>query len=247
MEKNLNSYRQSHMEPSVASLYESQFAERVDSLIWDEFVKPWLSDRLQMERDNGARRYLDFACGTGRILKVGHKVFGQAEGMDISESMLTYAKQRVPEAHLRCLDVTRDDSGANEAGKFDCVTMFRFLRNAEPELRLGVLRWLAEHMNEGAVLVVNNHGNTGSILGLVQRLAFWLPNDARNLLSRQQTFDLLTDAGFAVESWDGYRILPSLFGRPMLGRRLQAWAERCCRRLGLARFGGELVIVARRY
>lgn len=246
MDDKLNSYRQSHMQASVASQYESQFAERVDSLIWEEFVKPWLFDRLQTARDNGALRYLDFACGTGRILKVGHKVFDHAEGIDISASMLSYAKQRVPQAHFHCLDVTSANSGANEIGKFDCVTMFRFLRNAEPELRVAVLQWLAEHMDEGAILIVNNHGNTSSILGCVQRLAFWLPNEARNLLSRQQTFDLLADAGFSVESWDGYRILPSVFGRPVLGRRLQAWAERLCRKLGLARFGGELVIVARR-
>ncbi|EZH81607.1 SAM-dependent methlyltransferase [Ectopseudomonas composti] len=234
------------MKASVASLYESQFAERVDSLIWDEFVKPWLFERLQTARDNGAQRYLDFACGTGRILKVGHNVFGNAQGIDISESMLSYAKQRVPAAHLHCLDVTRDDNSANEIGAFDCVTMFRFLRNAEPELRRDVLHWLAKHMNKNALLVVNNHGNTTSMLGFIQKLAFWLPDDERNLLSRQQTFDLLTEAGFSVESWDGYRILPSLFGRPILGRRLQTWAERSCRRLGLARFGGELVIVARR-
>lgn len=246
MDNKLKSYRHSHMQASVAAQYESQFAERVDSLIWDEFVKSWLFDRLQTARDNGAQRYLDFACGTGRILKVGHKAFGHAEGIDISESMLSYAKQRVPQALFHCLDVTHDNSFAKEIGKFDCVTMFRFLRNAEPELRIAVLQWLAEHMNEGGILIVNNHGNTSSILGFVQRLAFWLPDDARNLLSRQQTFDLLNDAGFSVESWDGYRILPSIYGRPVLGRRLQAWAERLCRKLGLARFGGELVVVARR-
>lgn len=246
MDEKMKSYRQSHIEASVASLYESQFAERVDSLIWDVFVKPWLFERLQTAREAGTQRYLDFACGTGRILKVGHKVFGNATGIDISESMLSYARNRVPDAHLRCLDVTREDESTNEIGTFDCVTMFRFLRNAEPELRRGVLHWLAKHMEKNAVLVVNNHGNTTSVLGFIQKLAFWLPDEERNLLSRQQTFDLLAEAGFSVESWDGYRILPSVFGRPILGRRLQARAERFCRRLGLARFGGELVIVARR-
>lgn len=244
MEKVMSSYRKSHLDAAVAEEYESVFAGKVDSLIWDEFVKPWLFARLQAARESGARNYLDFACGTGRVLKVGWRAFGEGTGIDISERMLDFARRRVPDARLICADVTRQNVAG--VGTFDCVTMFRFLRNAEPDLREEVLRWLASRMEHGSMLVVDNHGHSASIVGLFQGLAFWLTPSARNLLSRAETFQLLEGAGFEVESCDGYRILPSLFGRPILGRRLQAKMERLCRRVGLGRFGSELVIVARR-
>lgn len=74
MDDKLNSYRQSHMQASVASQYESQFTGRVYSLIWDEFVKPWLFNRLKRSRDKGAQRYFQnpapriWSSGTGTAL-----------------------------------------------------------------------------------------------------------------------------------------------------------------------------------
>lgn len=232
------------MDASISKSYDDKFAYRVDSLIWDHFVKPFVRKTLRDAANGGASRYLDFATGTGRVLKVGHQIFGSSTGIDISANMLEEARRRVPEAVLHCLDVTRDD--VPELRKFDCVTMFRFLRNAEPELRSAVLDWLFSHMQPGGTLVVNNHGNSSSLRCLVARLAFWLPDEARNQISRDETYAMLERAGFSVVSCQGFQILPSVFGRPVLGRWLQIKAERLCRKLGLERFGGELVVVARR-
>ena len=238
----MNSYRNSHTSFEISSTYDAKFKYRVDSLIWDDFVKPYVRSILKKSAHSKSDKYMDFACGTGRLLKLGNSVFGHASGIDISKNMLSVARKRVPNAKLYCLDVTREDS--KEIGEFDCVTMFRFLKNAEPELREEVLRWLYSHMPKGATLIVNNHGNSSSLQGLVTRLAFWLPDELKNLLSRRETQKLLKNAGFDVVSCEGFRILPSLFGRPVFGRWLQSKLERFCRQLNLGRFGGELVFVA---
>lgn len=240
----VTSYRESHKSPEVAAQYDHWFVNRVDSLVWDGFVKPWLHNALQDAKARGATRYLDFACGTGRILSQGARYFAVPTGIDVSGEMLARAARRVPEAKLHCIDVTREESG--HLGPYDCVTLFRFIRNAEPELRHQVLDWIWRHTTDGAVLVLNNHGHSASISGLVQRLAFWLPAEKRNRLSRRETYALLESAGFQVMECRGFQIMPSLFGRPILGRRLQTAVERILVKLGFGKFGYELVIVARR-
>lgn len=240
----MTSYRQSHVGKDYGEHYDAKFVNRVDSLVWDNFTKPFVRQELERVAETGAKTYLDFACGTGRLLKVGHTVFGNSVGVDISKDMLAEARRRVPDAKLVCADVTRQE--ASDLGAFECVTMFRFLRNAEPELRQGVMDWLSRHVAKGGTLIVNDHGNSASVGGLVTRLAFWLTPSARNLRSRRQTVQILRDAGFSIVRCEGFQILPSIFGRPILGRWLQVRAERICRSLGLGRFGMELIIVARR-
>jgi len=236
------SYRNSHKSEEVSQSYDYKFSYRVDSLIWREFVKPYVREKLEQAKNNGASTYLDFATGTGRLLKVGHNIFDSATAIDISENMLKEARRRVPDAKLFCLDVTHDDTA--NIGLFDYVTMFRFLRNAEPALRKEVLEWLNRHISDGGLLMINNHGNTHSLMGLITRLAFWLPEEKKNLLSRKETYTLLEKAGFSVVSCTGFNILPSLFGRPMFGHWLHPKIERLCKKLGLGLFGGELIIIA---
>ncbi|NII11441.1 class I SAM-dependent methyltransferase [Oleiagrimonas sp. C23AA] len=240
----MTSYRKSHIGAGVGERYDAKHAIRVDALIWNDFVKPQVRKEFEHAASEGAASYLDFACGTGRLLKLGHTVFGESVGIDISENMLMVAQRRVPDAQLKCVDVTR--SPPSDIGCFDCVSMFRFILNAEPELRRDALKWIADHMNRGATLIVNNHRNSASISGFFSRLAFWLPKDAKNILSRREMVEILRVAGFSLVRCEGFRILPSIFGRPLFGRKLQVRGERLCRRMGLGRFGAELVMVAMR-
>src|SRR5690625_123586 len=219
-----SSYRRGFRHKNAGKEYDEFFVHRVDSLIWSGFVKPFVFNILRQEASKGAGKYLDFACGTGRILSVGGQVFNDATGVDISESMLEIAKKRVPSAKLLCLDVTRDDT--EFIGLFDCVSSFRFLRNAEPMLRQEVLKWMSAHMSPGGLLVVNNHGYVFSWLGLTTKLAFWLPPESRNLLTNKQTFAMLEGAGFSVQSCEGVQILPGSFRRAVPGRWLQEQTDR---------------------
>lgn len=238
------SYRDSHKDSIVSTNYDSFFSSRMDSILWDNFIKELLLKELISEKDKGATNFLDFATGTGRVLKVGNKVFDKISAIDISKNMLIEAKKRVPNAKFYCLDVTRecDDS----IGEFDCVTLFRFLKNAEHDLRVAVLEWLFEHMPSNGLLIVNNHGNTFSIKNLIAQFAFWLPKNAKNQLSIRETIHLLDDCGFTVYKYEGFGILPTIYGKPIFGRLLQTKLEYILKGLGLSSLGHELVFFARK-
>lgn len=240
----MRSYREVHTGPGVGEQYDAMHAIRVDSLIWEEFVRPYVRGILQREADAGAKRYLDFACGTGRLLKVGASLFADSTGIDVSDDMLEVARKRAPGAKILHVDVTQDPHAVE--GTFDCVTLFRFLLNAEPDLRTDVLNWLASKMKPGALLVVNNHRSSRSIGGVLARFA--KPDGRRelNTLSRELTEELLASTGFIVESCSGFRVLPSIHGRPLIHRWLQLQGERLCKAAGLGRAGSELVFTARR-
>ena len=79
----------------------------------------------------GGRRfedYLDFACGTGRMLGFLGKYAQSVTGVDISPSMLEVARERVPKAELICGDLTREPLLTNR--QFDVISAFRFFPNA---------------------------------------------------------------------------------------------------------------------
>ncbi|HMM75438.1 MAG TPA: methyltransferase domain-containing protein [Gammaproteobacteria bacterium] len=238
------SYRNSHVGEGKGLWYDATHAEKVDAVIWSSFIKDFVSRAFEEAVARGAKRYLDFACGTGRLLKVGVKYFPAATGIDVSADMLEVARERVPEALFYCVDVTREQD--QRIGDFDCVTLFRFLLNAEPSLRNEVLVWLAAHMSTGATLIGNNHMESASISGLVTAFANRWIGRGRNHLSRQDVEAMLSAAGFRVQLWAGFRVLPTVMGKPILGHRLQMAFERLLVGLGLGRFGVEQIFVARR-
>jgi len=241
----MNSYRDSHIGDGKGTWYDETHARKFDAVIWDYFIKGRLASELADCASHGAQRFLDFACGTGRVLKFGSRYFPDSTGIDISPDMLEVARQRVPQARLICRDVTRDS--ADDIGEFDVVTMFRFLLNAEPALRAEVLDWLARRMRPGAVLIGNNHMETSSLSGIMTVAAKALISRNRNHLSRGEIDSMLKTAGFRVERWAGFRILPTVMGKPVLGRTLQLAAERVAVRLGLGRYGVEHLFVAIRF
>src|SRR5262245_37552937 len=76
-------------------------------------------------------RYLDFACGTGRLTAVVAPMAMDVVGIDVSRSMLKAAASKLPSARFVCGDITTEDL---HLGSFDLVTTFRFFGNAEPAL-----------------------------------------------------------------------------------------------------------------
>lgn len=105
-------------------------------------------------------RYLDFACGTGRITSVVAPLVGESTGVDISESMLAAARNKCPGTRFVCADLTKESPGL---GEFALATSFRFFGNAERELREAVLAALARLVRPGGYLIVNNHRNPEAI------------------------------------------------------------------------------------
>lgn len=148
-------------------------------------------------RDHPASRkvaLLDFACGTGRILRHFHGHVASATGVDVSSSMLQVAKTVAPDAELIEADLVHQDK--LEGRRFDLITAFRFFPNAEPELRRAVLPILARHLTVRGLLAFNNHKNRDSLAGRMSRLLG--RGAARGTMSHAEVKALTTLAGLRI-------------------------------------------------
>lgn len=241
---NVSSYRNRFQRPNAAKQYHESLKQRIDWPLWEQLIAPDLKLILNEIRRSGAESYLDFACGTGRVVEIGKCVFRDATAIDISPEMIEHAAGKHPEVRFVVGDVTRQSNTLE--GVFDCVTMFRFLLNAESDLRKLAMKWIGEHVPKGGYLIGNIHLQTMSISGLLARGAYVMGRKHVSHLGRKQTEELLANAGFRVESWQGYRVLPTVKGRAILGNTMQIAAERLCRVVGLGRLGADHVFIARK-
>jgi SAM-dependent methyltransferase len=109
-------------------------------------------------------RYLDFACGTGRILAVFQDLIRDKVGVDTSDGQLAVARRKVPDAVLIKGNVVTDPDLLG-GRRFDLITCFRLFLNLEPEYRVPILQALRGLLAPGGHLIVDNHMNRYSVLG----------------------------------------------------------------------------------
>ena len=158
-------YRASHLEKGrhyEAALAESPFDAYMST--WERRHLPAILRRLY---PSGPARYLDFACGTGRITEQVAASAHEAVGVDISPTMIEQARRKCPKVSFHLADLTTQDL---ELGQFDLVTSFRFFGNAQDELRDNALRAITRHMAAGAHLVINSHRNPRALFARLARL-----------------------------------------------------------------------------
>lgn len=199
----MESYRESHKRKGAE--YNDTFSAIPHrAILWK--LERSILDRIVRERFPGAKpRYLDFACGTGRIL--GHlepRVYS-AVGVDVSSTMLQVAHANVPAASIIEVDITRADAFGPSC--FDLITAFRFFPNAEPALRSEVMEKLAEHLAPGGYLVFNNHKNQNSFVRRILRWRNRLLSDA-DMMSADEVQNLVCDAGLHIVKAYPLGILP---------------------------------------
>lgn len=169
-------------------------------------------DRVLAEQRarSGSVDYLDFACGTGRVIAYLEQRCDSARGIDVSEQMLARARTRVRCAELLRVDITAP--GATVEGRYDLVTAFRFVLNAEPDLRRAALAALARRLKDGrSRLIVNTHGNPVSYKGIVVpfRRAMGAPGANENLLSVAAITAILREVGLEPVETFGMGVIPS--------------------------------------
>lgn len=200
--------------------YRDEFADARRAERYDEHeygVSSWSSllwnlerDFLQAALDNpvfvpNRARYLDFACGTGRVTELIGQSFAETVGVDISEAMLERARKRLPHGIFIAGDIV--DQPHLVRGPFDLVSMFRFVLNADPQDRAAALAWARTLMRDDASrLVVNNHANLWThkaIPHVVRKLRHPRRPVTGNVLTHRQMVGLATSAGFTVESVHG--------------------------------------------
>lgn len=145
--------------------YDRSIANRFELAIFrlEHIILLDLFRRLRSCDPNTA--YLDFACGTGRILEVFSDLIRTKVGVDTSEGQLAAARVKVPDAELVHGNVVTDP-GLLGGRKFDLITSFRLLLNLEPQNRVPILRVLREQLTTDGYLIIDNHMNRHSILGL---------------------------------------------------------------------------------
>ncbi len=168
------SYRDSHQ--ARGPRYHQGFQRLPHRAMLWRLEQPLLERIVRDFLPNGDVDYLDFACGTGRILEYLSPMVRSAVGIDISASMLDVARERVPEVPLLHGDLTREDLLGER--RFDLITCFRFFPNAEASLRAEVIEALMRHLAPRGILVFNNHLNESSLLRRLTRLRGRQPRQA---------------------------------------------------------------------
>jgi 2-polyprenyl-3-methyl-5-hydroxy-6-metoxy-1,4-benzoquinol methylase len=122
------------------------------------------------------------------------------------------------------------DAGLLGHRRFDLITSFRLLLNLEPENRIPILVALRQHLTAEGHLVIDNHMNRWSILGLAALFAHKIlgiprkpnvPPGCRGIISTMSERELrrtVAQAGLEVEEvhrlfvlpgWSGFQLLPT--------------------------------------
>lgn len=218
----------------------------VGTLLW-EMEKDILQKLLYKLIPNKKLRYLDFACGTGRIVSFIAPFAISSAGIDVSAEMLTLARKRSPETLFFCKDITSEEM---VEGTYNLITSFRFLSNVDQLTRKAALRALHVRMEPDAILVVNTHTNPLSykmfllVWHAVRRL-FW-GNVHTQYLTTGTMRQILLDAGFDVVETVGYGFIPGKLLR-LLPWNAALALERFLFRIPLLRpFGVNQIAICRR-
>ena len=188
-------------------------------------------------------RYLDFACGTGRLTEFMETMSEASYGVDVSASMVEIARRKCSSTTFILKDITREHL---ELERVNLVTAFRFFGNAQDELRLSALRALHHLLVPRGYLIINSHRNGLSINNLLLRCIGQRPQLD---LSHYKLARLLVQSKFRVlhtypvgfwlfrYRWHSPRFLNSPFAR---------FLERVCCFGFLAPFSPDAVVVAQK-
>lgn len=171
---------------------------------WYMVERGLLLDLLHKEKARGATRYLDFACGTGRILKEGENLFPDSTGYDVSKSMLAECRKLCTRSKIECIDINEKEGRR----KFDVITAFRFFLNAEMEMRKSVLRRLYEILDDDGTLIANIHTTPTSPTGMAYRMRAFLGGVDYPVLSLKGFKNILLECKFEVVHVDYYGYYP---------------------------------------
>jgi SAM-dependent methyltransferase len=238
-------YRDQHASIKAAEEYDELYSSGTfDDWLW-KYEKEYLAVLIAKYLPLGGFDYLDFACGSARILSTIEEHARMAVGVDVSFAMLQRAPQRLRRSLLLCADPIATSCIRDRT--FDLVTAFRFFLNAEPGLREGALRLIHRVLREEGLLVFNVHGNKWSprMPAVIFRRAL-LGHRNVNHISVRQVWRMLDRNGFRVVEWAGFGLLTpktyKLLGRAR-GDRLQGLCHRFPR---LQRLCVDLVFVCRR-
>jgi SAM-dependent methyltransferase len=222
------------------------------SLLW-EIERAQINEILSGFQDaQGNNQHLDFACGTGRITSLFRDSKWSSTGIDISGAMLERAKVSNDQAKFIVMDIINCDAAsiAQHVERYDLITSFRFILNAEPALRLKAFQVLHKFLKPTGKLVFNNHGNLAGakLLGLPRDLKRRKQDgrsDAGYFLSHRKVIELMNNTGFTVEKRIGSGLLTS-HAIKALGFNRALKIEQLLQNSPLSRFGVNQIYIAQK-
>lgn len=163
-------YRTSHMDKKKVVSYDQQFElNKYRAMIWKK-ESNILKKIVKYKFNNNVNNFLDFACGSGRILNFLSSKTNQSTGLDISKEMINLADDK-KSSSVKLIegDITNDSKLLNNE-KYDLITAFRFFPNAQQDLRNQSMKALANHLKDTGLLIFNNHKNHTSFIYAIARL-----------------------------------------------------------------------------
>lgn len=168
----------------------------------------------------------DFACGTGRAIRTLHGLVREAHGYDTSAQMMAKAAEVGSRAQWHQVPADGGVPAPVEAGYPALVTMFRLLLNVPDAVRERAVAFAAKALPEAGsgLLVVENHGNAGSVRHLRARRRSgerWFAE-----LSHSEVEELLDRHGFEVIERRGFSMLTESLDRRLLARAADAAARK---------------------
>ncbi len=189
----------------------------------------------------------DFACGTGRAIRILHGLVRCAHGYDTSGPMLAKAHELGSFAELHLVSASGDVPDPQPADPPALVTVFRLLLNVEDDVRERAIAFAAKALRnyDAGLLIVENHGNRESVRHLRHQRNAGSPWFAE--LDHVEIAELLDRHGFTVVERRGF----ALFSRGWYSHRwLRPFAQvvdNLCARTGwLSRWAVNVLYVARR-
>ncbi len=154
-------YRNSHLKKGDE--YHNKFNDNsYRSLLWVIEMKI-LKKIVEKYFSGHVEDYLDFACGTGRVLSFVEQYSDNSIGIDVSESMLSVARKNVKKSKIVHGDITKNFKILDDI-EFDLISAFRFFPNAQAELRVETLMIFNKILKDEGYLVFNNHRNQHSLI-----------------------------------------------------------------------------------
>jgi SAM-dependent methyltransferase len=192
----------------------------------NERQRAYLRGLVTREFGGNAPVQHDFACGTGRAIRILHGLVRAAHGYDTSAEMMAKAAEVGSRAEFHQVPADGPVPAPVVAGTPAVVTMFRLLLNVDDAIRDRALAFAAKALPDAGagILVVENHGNASSVRHLRARRhngERWFAE-----LSHEQVARLFAKHGFEIVERRGFSMLtPSMHAHP-LARAADAAARR---------------------
>lgn len=156
MEKN---YTKGYFRKNAGRSYDKVVSNRYELFI-TTLEEYYLKKTINKYFENKPK-HLDFACGTGRVLKILENNVKSQTGIDTADEMVKEARSKV-NATFHVGNIL-ERKIMNE--KFDLVTSFRLFLNLNEKYRGPILEKLRSYLKDDGLLIVNNHMNRYSLLG----------------------------------------------------------------------------------